>query len=255
MTISSSAALPARSPMPLMVHSTWRAPARTPASELATARPRSLWQWVEKIDLVAARHAFAQHRDELEIFLRRRIADGVGDIDRSWRRIGSPVPRSGTGNRAPCAWRLPALHCTSSVMLRARATDAPTASSTAFGPICSLCFMCTGLVEMKVWMRKRFAGLQCFAGAIDILEAGAREAADHRVLRALGDFLHRFEIAVRGNRETRLDHIDAHRIEQFGDFDFFLAASSQRPAIARRRAMWCRRFLSVRDYLTCVMAS
>src|SRR5215469_14447512 len=52
-TISSSAALPARSPMPLMVHSTWRAPASTPASEFATARPRSLWQWVEKMTLSA----------------------------------------------------------------------------------------------------------------------------------------------------------------------------------------------------------
>jgi len=48
-TISSSAALPARSPMPLMVHSTCRQPARTPASELATAMPRSLWQCTEKI--------------------------------------------------------------------------------------------------------------------------------------------------------------------------------------------------------------
>ena len=49
MTISSSAALPARSPKPLIVHSTCRAPPITPASELATAMPRSLWQWVEKI--------------------------------------------------------------------------------------------------------------------------------------------------------------------------------------------------------------
>mmetsp|Transcript_69 Transcript_69/g.264 ORF Transcript_69/g.264 Transcript_69/m.264 type:complete len:294 (-) Transcript_69:658-1539(-) len=46
-TTSSSAALPARSPMPLTVHSIWRAPARTPASELAVARPRSFWQCVE----------------------------------------------------------------------------------------------------------------------------------------------------------------------------------------------------------------
>ena len=44
-TSSSSDALPARSPMPLMVHSIWRHPARTAASELATARPRSSWQW------------------------------------------------------------------------------------------------------------------------------------------------------------------------------------------------------------------
>jgi hypothetical protein len=48
-TTSSSAALPARSPMPLMVHSTCRHPAFNPASEFATAMPRSLWQCTEKI--------------------------------------------------------------------------------------------------------------------------------------------------------------------------------------------------------------
>ena len=50
-TTSSKAALPARSPMPLMVHSIWRAPARMPAIELATAMPRSLWQWTENTAL------------------------------------------------------------------------------------------------------------------------------------------------------------------------------------------------------------
>ena len=47
MTISSSDALPARSPRPLIVHSTCRAPCITAASEFATARPRSLWQWTD----------------------------------------------------------------------------------------------------------------------------------------------------------------------------------------------------------------
>ena len=41
-TTSSSAALPARSPKPLMVHSTWRAPCITAAKELETAKPKSL---------------------------------------------------------------------------------------------------------------------------------------------------------------------------------------------------------------------
>ena len=41
-TISSSAALPALSPMPLIVHSTCLAPADTPAKEFATANPKSL---------------------------------------------------------------------------------------------------------------------------------------------------------------------------------------------------------------------
>ena len=44
MTTSSSEALPARSPMPFTAHSTCVAPARTAASELAVASPRSLWQ-------------------------------------------------------------------------------------------------------------------------------------------------------------------------------------------------------------------
>ena len=44
-TTSSSDALPARSPRPLTVTSTWRAPAWTAASVFAVARPRSLWQW------------------------------------------------------------------------------------------------------------------------------------------------------------------------------------------------------------------
>ena len=46
-TTSSSDALPARSPMPLIATSTWRAPACTPANVLATARPRSSWQCVD----------------------------------------------------------------------------------------------------------------------------------------------------------------------------------------------------------------
>ena len=44
MTTSSSEQLPARSPMPLIVHSIWPAPFSTPARLLATARPRSSWQ-------------------------------------------------------------------------------------------------------------------------------------------------------------------------------------------------------------------
>jgi len=39
--------------MPLTVHSTWRAPPSMAASELATARPRSLWQCALKITLAA----------------------------------------------------------------------------------------------------------------------------------------------------------------------------------------------------------
>ena len=48
MTISSREQLPALSPRPFTAHSTCLAPFLTPAKELAVARPRSSWQWVEK---------------------------------------------------------------------------------------------------------------------------------------------------------------------------------------------------------------
>ena len=47
MITSSMEVLPARSPMPLMAPSIWRAPAEMADSEFATARPRSSWQWTE----------------------------------------------------------------------------------------------------------------------------------------------------------------------------------------------------------------
>ena len=48
MATSSRAALPARSPRPLTATSTCVAPRSTAARELATARPRSLWQCTER---------------------------------------------------------------------------------------------------------------------------------------------------------------------------------------------------------------
>ena len=47
MATSSKDAFPARSPIPLMVHSHCRAPLKAPAKLFAVASPRSFWQWVE----------------------------------------------------------------------------------------------------------------------------------------------------------------------------------------------------------------
>ncbi len=46
--IETRLALPQRSPSPLSVPCTWRAPARTAASELATAFSVSSWQWMPR---------------------------------------------------------------------------------------------------------------------------------------------------------------------------------------------------------------
>ena len=51
---------------------------------------------------------------------------------------------------------------------------------------------------------------------------GAGQAGDGGVLGPPGDLGHGLEIAVRGDREARLDDVDAHGVEQFGDLELFL---------------------------------
>ena len=65
-------------------------------------------------------------------------------------------------------------------------------------------------------------GLDRLAGAVDILLAGAREARDDGALGAARDFLHGGEIAVRRDGETGLDDVDAHFVEQLGDFELLV---------------------------------
>ena len=71
-------------------------------------------------------------------------------------------------------------------------------------------------------MRAALGRLDRLGGAVDVLERGAREPADHRVLGALGDLVHGVEIAVRGDRKAGLDDVDAHLVEQLGDLELLL---------------------------------
>ncbi len=67
-----------------------------------------------------------------------------------------------------------------------------------------------------------FGRLDRLGAAIDVLEGGAGEAADHGVLGALGDLMDGGEVAFGGDREAGLDDVDAHGVEQFGDFELLL---------------------------------
>src|SRR5262249_4094759 len=56
----------------------------------------------------------------------------------------------------------------------------------------------------------------------DVRHAGACEPRHDGVLRALGDLLHGLEIALGGDRKAGLDDVDAHLVEEFGDFQLLL---------------------------------
>ena len=64
--------------------------------------------------------------------------------------------------------------------------------------------------------------LDCHAGSLDVALDGPRQTADHGVFHHLGDFIHRFEVAGRGDGETGLDHVHAHLIENFSHTQLFL---------------------------------
>src|SRR3990170_3388674 len=121
-TISSREALPARSPIPLIVHSTCRAPFMIATSEFATACPMSLWQWTERI--------------ALSMFLTR------------WRIRAM---------RSPHSWGM--AYPTVSGMLMVVAPASITASSTSTRVLRSLYFRWMSDVATKVWMRERAAYL------------------------------------------------------------------------------------------------
>ncbi len=64
--------------------------------------------------------------------------------------------------------------------------------------------------------------LDRLGAAVDVLEGGAREPADHRILGARRDLVDGREIALRGDRKAGLDDVDAHVVEQFGDRELLL---------------------------------
>ena len=87
-------------------------------------------------------------------------------------------------------------------------------------------------------MRLRLAGLIASAQRSMSLRCGAREAADHRVLGALGDLVHGGEIAFRGDREAGFDDVHAHGVEQFGDLELLFVGHGRAGAllaVAQRR--------------------
>jgi hypothetical protein len=56
-------------------------------------------------------------------------------------------------------------------------------------------------------------------GAVDVARMSARQAGDHGPLHLAGDRLHGLEVARRGDREARLDDVDAQPRELVGDLE------------------------------------
>ena len=82
MTTSSSEQLPARSPMPLIVHSICPAPASTAGQAVGHGQAQVVVAVDADHGLVDVRHALAERADHVGHVGGRGVADRVGDVDR-----------------------------------------------------------------------------------------------------------------------------------------------------------------------------
>ena len=180
MTISSSAAFPARSPMPFTVHSTCRAPFSIAAREFATASPRSLWQCA----LRTARSMFLTRsrtcREHRAVLRGDRVADRVGEIDdrgaRRDRGLDDLAEEADVATRRVLARELDVR--TERAGVPARRPRRP--SSTWSRVLLSLCVRWISDVAMNVWMRGRSASLKRLPCPVDVgLHRAAEPATVH----------------------------------------------------------------------------
>ena len=61
------------------------------------------------------------------------------------------------------------------------------------------------------------------------------------VLGALGDLVDGGEVAVGGDRKAGFDDVDAHVVEQFGDFEFLLVRHGGAGTLLAVAQAWCRK--------------
>ncbi len=221
MTTSSIALFPARSPIPLIVHSTWRAPFFTAASALAVASPRSLWQWTEMTAWRMFGTRAKSRRDQVAELLRDGIAHRVGDVDR--RRPRGDDRLDHLAEIVPVA---PGRVHRGELHVRGVAAGM---GDRGDGLLEHLRARLAELV-FEVDVRRRDEGVDPgrrrpgdgLPGAVDVGRIRPGERRDLAAPDLPGDLPHGGEIAVRGDRETGLDDIHAHFFELAGDPQFFV---------------------------------
>ena len=187
--------------------------------------------------LVGIGHALAHHLEQREIFLRHRVADGVGDIDGG----GAGIDRGFHAAAEEIVLGAGAVlgrpfHV---VGVAARAGDLPDHH---------LIDLVRLLLQLPLHVHRRGGQESMDApplgrpdrlrAAVDILRRCAREPADHGILGAFGNLVDGGEVAFRGDRETGLDNVHAHSVEQFGDLELLFMGHGRAGtllAVAQRR--------------------
>ena len=186
--------------------------------------------------LVRAGDAVDQHSDQVGAFARGGVADGVGDVDRGGARLDGDFhhPAQIVVFGARRIHGRP-LHIVAEV------------AGVGHGLVDAVGHLVHGQVRNgAVQRRGADEGVDAgasgvadrFPVAIDVLEVGTGQAADHGILRVLRDFGDSVEIAFGRDREAGLDDVHAHLVEHGGDLQLLLMGHGRAGglfAIAERR--------------------
>ena len=208
--------------MPLTAHSTWRQPARSPASELATARPRSSWQWTDVTTSARPGTSSYSRRHISACSSGRGVAHRVGDVDRGGALVEGDLEHLGRelDLRAGGVHRRELHVVAVAAGLRHRRARL------------ALHVLARGLeLVLDVDVARGDEGVDAgplgvldrVPGGVHVLRVGAGEPADHRAVDLAGDRLHRLEVAGRGDREAGLDDVHAEARELLRDLELLLA--------------------------------
>ncbi|MHC2538097.1 hypothetical protein ACVJMY_007666 [Bradyrhizobium diazoefficiens] len=171
--------------------------------------------------LVRVRHALDQRLHEVGVFLRHRVADGVGDVHRG---------RAGLDDGLDDAAQI--VHLAAGAVLGRPFDIVDLVAGTRDHRDRGLDHLLRGLVQLHphVQRRGRDHGVDAAAlcefhslrAAVDVGGMGAGQAGDDGVLGAAGDLADRLEVALGGDREAGLDDVDAHIIQELGDLELLL---------------------------------
>ena len=202
--------------MPLIVHSTCRAPASMAASAVGHREA----QVVVAVDAdhrpPDVGHLFLQAGDEPDVLRRRRVADRVGDVDGRRAGVDDRFDHLGQVGRVRAggifgaelhvgAQRAGVLHAGDRHGQRVLAGHAELVLQVD-----------VGRGQERVDARVPGA-LERFPGAIDVAGQRAAQARHDRVAERLGHGFHRLEVAIRRDRESGFDNVDAQLLELLGE--------------------------------------
>ena len=227
--------------MPLIVHSTCRAPAATAASAFATAMPRSLWQCAEIDDVLDSLHALPDRRNQIAKLRSAPCTQPCPEYSTSSLPPPPPHPARGKENPDPSASRPPAKiqHHRTSDLANRIASRACSTHCIARDPQLVLQMNIGSRQEHMDPRPRRF--LQRLPRALNVRPASPRQPGNNRAPHDCCNRLHRLKIPIRCDREIppRSHPLPAGRAGAPGAA--FPAGSCCSRATARHREAWCRK--------------